>query len=305
MPLSNLLPPIQCDMNNPVSETQGAVLVLGNFDGMHRGHQALVQRALSIANGRDVYLLTFSPHPRVYFGDSTPFQLQNNQQKVSVVSELGMAGVVELPFAEVVNLTPTQFMEDILVSLLGVSHVVVGYDFKFAKNRVGGIADLSRNSSFETSVVEEITLYGKCSSTAIRNAISDGDMKSTCDMLNRSYQIMGMVEHGKKLGRDIGFPTMNVALGDYQRPKYGVYAVRICVRDIWYDGVANIGVRPTVDGTSEKLEIYAFDFDADAYDEMVLVDFIGYIRGEMAFESVSQLQSQIAQDVLDAKKQLT
>ena len=313
MPLS-MPTPILCDMQTAVPETQGQVMILGNFDGLHRGHQALIERGLqqahapAVTNGgadrRRVYLLTFSPHPRKYFGDDSPFQLQNNNQKVAVTRALGLDGVVEISFARVVNLTSQQFMDDVLVALFGVSHVVVGYDFHFGVKRSGTVADLQAHTGFSTSVVPEISLHGKCSSTAVRQAIASGDMTLTTALLGRPYQMMGQVVHGQKLGRTLGFPTLNIDMTDYQRPQYGVYSVRVNIDNTWYEGIANLGMRPTVDSLSEKLEIYVFDFDRDVYGITVLVDFVDFIRPEQKFDNLESLKAQIQHDIKIAKGQL-
>ena len=316
MPLS-MPTPIACPIQNPISatpplsETQGQVLILGNFDGLHRGHQALIEQALqdasteSSAPKRRVYLLTFTPHPRKYFGDDTPFQLQNNHQKAAVTRDMGLDGVVEIPFAKVSHLTARQFMDDVLINLLGISHVVVGYDFQFGAQRSGTASDLQQKTAFTTSVVDEIKLDGECSSTTVRKAIADGDMALSTALLGRPYQVMGQVVHGQKLGRTIGFPTLNIDMTDYQRPQYGVYRVRVRIDSRDYDGIANLGMRPTVDGLSEKLEIHVFDFDSDIYGATVLVDFIDFIRPEQKFEDVDSLKAQINRDIAVVKELLS
>ena len=311
MPLS-MPTPIVCDMQTPVretplQETKGQVLILGNFDGLHRGHQALIEQALQDSESDDkrrVYLLTFTPHPRQYFGDDTPFQLQNNYQKTAVTRDMGVDGVVELPFAQVAHLTAEHFMDDVLVGLFGVSHVVVGYDFHFGAKRAGTVSHLQQHTGFTTTVVDEITVHGECSSTVVRGAIAEGDMTLATQLLGRPYQVMGQVVHGQKLGRTIGFPTLNIDMTDYQRPKYGVYRVRVNIDNTWYDAIANLGMRPTVDGLGEKLEIHVFEFNRDIYGITVLVDFMDFIRAEQKFEDLESLQAQIGQDIVTVKNLL-
>lgn len=310
--MQSLIPiiPLTYSKTNTVSETQGGVIVLGNFDGIHLGHKELMKHAQSVRHtispDAPLFLVTFDPHPRAFFGGGEPFLLQNDQQKAMVAGEYGLDGMVQLPFQDMVSLSPETFMLDVLSRCLGVCHVVVGDDFQFGAERSGGIDDLRTCGAFEVSIMPQFCpdlsslgngrSFKECSSTTIRQCLKSGDIKRAHLLLGRPFQIMGMVNKGRQLGRQLGFPTLNLSMGAYQRPCYGVYAVMVHLDGGLYKGVANIGVRPTIDGVAEMLEVHLFDYTGDAYDKQVLVDFIQFIRPEQKFNGLQQLKQQIALD---------
>lgn len=290
------------------SEHRGAVIALGNFDGVHRGHQTVIGQAGALAHARgvDMGVLTFEPHPRAYFRpDDPPFRLTPFTNKAHHIQALGVDHLISIPFdASLAGLEASEFVDRILVGDLGVGTLVVGYDFKFGRGRGGDVDTLTADSRFETMVVEPVAaatgeIY---SSTKIRDYLANGQPGQAAALLGRPFEIDGPVLHGAELGRTIGFPTANLDLGDYVRPAYGVYAVRAGVETgrvgetVWCDGVANLGLRPTVDGQSEKFEIHLFDFDRDLYDTQMRVALIEFIRGERKFDGLDQLKAQIEKD---------
>lgn len=287
---------------------RGAVVALGNFDGVHRGHQAVIGQAGELAESRGVPLviLTFEPHPRAFFRpDDPPFRLTPFNTKAHQLQALGPDALVCLSFdGALAGLTADQFIDDILVDALGVGILVVGYDFRFGKGRTGDVAVLRADSRFETAVIEPASdatgdVY---SSTRIRNYLAGGEPGQAAALLGRPFEIEGAVQHGAQVGRTIGFPTANLDLGGYIRPAYGVYAVRAGVETgrvgeaVWCDGVANLGKRPTVDGLAEKFEVHLFDFDRDLYGTHMRVALIEFIRAERKFDGLDALKTQIAHD---------
>lgn len=290
---------------------RGAVIALGNFDGVHAGHARVIERAAALARKMETPLgvALFNPHPRRYFApDAPPFRLMSADRRDQRLARLGVASVFELPFdAALSQMSPEAFVREVLVDGLGISGVVTGLDFHFGKGRAGSaedLADLGRRFGFETAFAELLDNgVDKISSTRIRKALSDGDVKAASILLGESWIIEGEVLHGDKRGRTIGFPTANIALGDYARPAYGVYAVRVQRpgTDHWLPAVANFGKRPTVDGETERLEVHVFDFADDIYGETLSVSFEAFIRPEKAFAGLDALQAQIAEDASTAR----
>ncbi|NMM44332.1 bifunctional riboflavin kinase/FAD synthetase [Rhodospirillaceae bacterium KN72] len=292
---------------------RGAVIALGNFDGVHRGHQSVIGQAGEIAEEKGVPLgiLTFEPHPRVFFRpDDPPFRLTPMQNKAHHLQALGVDFMVCLNFdAPLAGLDAQAFIDRILVDSLGVGTLVVGYDFKFGKGRGGDTEMLIADPRFETKVISPATsANGEVySSTKIRDYLAEGDPGRAAALLGRPFEIEGEVLKGAQLGRTIGFPTANLELGDYVRPAYGVYAVRAGAETgrvgetIWCDGVANLGKRPTVDGLAEKFEVHIFDFNRDLYGTHLRVALIEFIRPERKFDGLDALKAQIAKDTHTAK----
>lgn len=290
------------------AERHGSVIALGNFDGVHRGHQSVIGQAGEIADAKQVGLgvMTFEPHPRVFFRrDDPPFRLTPFTNKAHQLQALGVDSLICLNFdTPLASLDAQSFIDDILVNGFGVGTLVVGYDFKFGKGRTGDVETLRADTRFETVVIEPSTsatgdVY---SSTHIRDYLRNGQPGQAAAFLGRPFEIEGEVLHGAEIGRTIGFPTANLELGDYIRPAYGVYAVRVGVETglvgetIWCDGVANLGKRPTVDGLAEKFEVHLFDFDRDLYGTHMRVALIEYIRAEQKFDGLDALQAQISKD---------
>lgn len=292
---------------------KGAVIALGNFDGLHRGHQAVIERARTIADelGAPSGIGLFRPHPvRFFKPDTEPFRLMSARMREKVLPELGVNRLYEIPFdTSLREMDDTEFVDTVLHRGLGIRHVVVGSDFKFGKNRCGDSENLTRlcdERGIGVTLLDPVGLhkiYGKYGSTAIRNAIKKGDVFHAAHMLSRPWIVDGVVETGDQKGRTIGFPTANVGFGDLLRPKFGVYCVEVLIEgeDKKYPGVANAGIRPTVGGEEARVEVHIFDFDRDIYGRHVEVHFRSFIRGEQKFESFGALKAQIEDDAQGAR----
>jgi riboflavin kinase / FMN adenylyltransferase len=294
-------------------DLRGASLALGNFDGVHRGHQQVIAAALAAARaaGRPAGAAVFRPHPRRFFQpDAPPFRLQSAGQRARTLERMGLDALFEISFdAELAALTDAQFVHAVLAERLGAAHVAVGCDFTFGRGRMGGAKSLQRLGAEAGVTVEAIDIVGgaqKISSSTIREAISEGRMAAAAELLGRPWAIEGVVLAGDARGRAIGFPTLNLSLGAYQRPRFGVYAVRVDVgEDAPRPGVANIGVRPTFTrGAQPLLEAHLFDFSRDLYGRTIEVALIKFLRDEKKFDGLDALKAQIAQDAADASKAL-
>jgi riboflavin kinase/FMN adenylyltransferase len=300
------------------AEARRAVVALGNFDGVHRGHQQVIARAARLAHELKAPLavMTFEPHPRSYFRPGQPtFRLTPFRIKMRHLQALGVDYTFNLTFdAALAAHSAEAFIREILVDGLGAAHVVVGYDFCFGKDRGGNVAVLQE---FGAQLGYGVTAVGACqdaagtiySSTLIRDQLLAGDPAAAALALGRPWEIEGRVEHGDKRGRQLGFPTANVALGDYLEPRFGVYVIKAAIDDggapRWIGGVANLGRRPTVGGTRVQLEANLFDFQGDLYGKHLRVAFLGFIRPEMKFADLDQLKAQIGQDSTSARQMLT
>lgn len=294
-------------------EARGAVIALGNFDGLHRGHQAVIARVRDIADNHKapVGIGLFRPHPRRYFQpDAPPFRLMSAGLREGVMSELGVDLLYELPFDEALrDMDDTTFVEMVLHQGLGARHVVVGEDYGFGKNRCGNVESLTRLGQARgigVTAIPPVGLhdrYGKYGSTEIRKALAQGDVFHAQHMLSRPWMVDGIVARGQQRGRTIGFPTANLDFGDLVRPKFGVYAVecRIAGENDWRPAVANTGTRPTVNGEEARLEVHIFDFDRDIYGQRLTVRFRSFIRDEKKFDSFDDLRKQIARDADGAR----
>lgn len=296
------------------AEERGAVVALGNFDGVHRGHQTVIGTAQRIAAelGAPSAVVTFEPHPRsVFRPDDPPFRLTPFRVKTRHVEALGVDQLIVCHFDEGLRHKPAQaFVDEVLLAGLGVRHVVCGYDFLFGHKRSGDPAFLSRAGHAQGFGVTEVgpvsdSEGGVYSSTRVRDALTAGNPREAAHVLGHPWEIEGRVVHGDRRGRTIGFPTANIELGDYLRPAFGVYAVRAGVdrgdRTVWLPGVANLGARPTVDGTVARLEAHLFDVDLDLYDLHLRVQMIDFLRPEMKFPSFDALKDQIVQDAAAAR----
>jgi len=294
-------------------EHRGAVVALGNFDGLHRGHQAVIAQAKSIADntGARLGLAMFSPHPKRFFRpDSPPFSLMSARIRADILPGLGVSVCYEIPFdAALRDMNDTEFFEQVLHRGLGISHLVVGEDFGFGKNRCGDVDSLRRLCRAHGTGLGTVApvglheLYGKFGSTEIRDAIRNGNVFHAAHVLSRPWTVDGVVTHGDRIGRTIGYPTANIAYGDHIRPKKGIYCVEVRLSDDpdWYPAVASSGIRPTVGGTEERLEVHILDFDRDIYGQHADVRFRSFIRPEEKFDTVGAMQKQIARDVLGAR----
>ena len=296
---------------------KGGVIALGNFDGLHLGHQAVIGRALALARGKGAAaaVMTFEPHPRMFFKpDQEPFRLSPFRMKARVIEALGADYLYVQTFdKEFSERTPENFVSEILVGGLGLSHIVVGYDYVFGYQRKGNVEvlrALAPKYGFEVTAVEKLGEgEERFSSTAIRNLLREGNPREAARMLGRYWEIEGRVVHGDQRGRTLGFPTANVPYRDYLHPKKGVYAIRAGVdhgaETIWHDGVANFGNRPTFDKTDVLLEAHLFDTNEDLYGKHLRVALVNYIREERKFGGLDALKAQIAADSDTARRMLT
>lgn len=291
-----------------------AAVAVGNFDGLHRGHQAVVGALRRAADAYDLasIVLTFEPHPRRFFSPAAEnFRLERLRTKLSRLEQEGIETVVMPRFnADFAAVTADQFMEQILKTQLNARAVVVGENFVFGYKRAGDIDLLRRWGAYndvEIIAVPPVLIDNAvCSSSAVRQALKAGDMPQAARLLGRSYMLSGRVVHGDARGRTIGFPTANVALPeDLLLPAFGVYAVHISIGRATYKGVANVGIRPTIGGgLKPQLEVHAFDVNENMYGQMMCVFMTQFLRHERKFDSTEVLAEQIAQDCVAARQAL-
>jgi riboflavin kinase/FMN adenylyltransferase len=285
------------------------LMTIGNFDGVHLGHQAifrtLSQRARAI--GGTAVVLTFDPHPlKILAPERCPLLITPTPKKLSIIQGCKLDVVVCLPFTqELADLTPVAFVEQVLVGTIGIQEIYVGYNFAFGKGRQGSIAllqELGNRHGFRVHIIEPISIEGRVvSSSIIRQWIQQGNVDEAALLLGRLYSIAGTVVEGYQKGRELGFPTANVRSPDELFPGRGVYAVMVDWRDQRHEGVANIGFNPTFGRTQLSVEIHLFNFSQQLYGEVVEVSFVQKIRDERAFPSVADLVKQIGQDVETAQ----
>jgi riboflavin kinase/FMN adenylyltransferase len=300
--------------DQPVPDAlRGGVVALGNFDGFHRGHQAVVGAAMAKgrASGRPVLVASFDPHPVRYFKpDTPPFRLTTLDQRAALFAEAGADAMLVFNFNQMLaNVSAEAFVTDWLIGRAGATHVVTGEDFTFGKGRQGNIsvlAEIGARHGLTCEAIGQISdAGGPISSSRIRDALIDGDCEEAARLLTRPYRIAGIVQHGDKLGRTIGFPTANIDMGNYLRPRYGIYAVRVRLPDgRLVDGAANLGIRPTFDPPKELLEAYLFDFSESLYGEHVEVELISFLRPEAKFDSLDALTAQMDADCAEARVRL-
>lgn len=285
-------------------EHRGASVAMGNFDGVHRGHRAVID----MARRPDVPLgvVTFEPHPREFFApDAPPFRLMNRGARAHRLEKMGVAVLYELPFdADLAALAPDDFAGHVLHAGLGVRHVVVGADFRFGRGREGTAADLARlghDLGFGVTVAGLVAEGGvEISSTAIRAALAEGRPREAAAMLGHWHRIEGPVIHGEKRGRTLGYPTANMDMAGLHLPRFGVYAVTVDVLDGphrgTYGGAASLGVRPMFGVNAPNLETFLFDFRGDLYGATLSVGLVEFLRPELAFAGIEALTAQMAAD---------
>ena len=297
------------------ADARGAAVAIGNFDGVHPGHQTVIHEAGLIASDmcRPWAVLTFEPHPRAFFTlGSEPFRLTPFRSKARRIAELGADLLIVQRFDKAFSSLPAEdFVNTVLVDGLGAGHVVSGYDFVFGHKR-GGNCELllamgAKKGFGFTAVNAQTDSSGEAySSTRVRERLGDADPRGAAAVLGRDFEIEGRVARGEARGKSIGFPTANIPLGAYLRPALGVYAVRAAIEqengEIWLDGVANIGVRPTFGSDGVVLEVFLFDFDDDLYGKRLRVRLVDFLRPEKKFDGVDDLKAQIAQDSAKAQK---
>lgn len=283
-------------------------LTIGNFDGLHRGHAAILTELRAIASARALHtaVLTFEPHPREYFSkDSAPTRLSSLREKLEYLQASGVDFVIVQRFdARFAALDAHEFRDEMLPKKLGARHVLVGDDFRFGTGRNGDFAMLSQAPAFEASHLGTILQDGeRVSSTAVRNALAAGQVEQANTLLGRPYSISGRVMQGQQLGRQLGFPTANIRIEHNRPPLAGVFVVDVHDADKTWHGVANIGNRPTVAGQPGKpvLEVHLFDFSGDLYRRHLRVDFLHKLRNEAKFPDLASLKAQITLDCNNAR----
>lgn len=292
----------------------GAVAALGNFDGFHKGHQAVARAAMDKARfeGRPAIIATFDPHPaRLFQPDAEPFRLTTLEQRAGLFEQAGADAMLVFRFTrDMAALSPEKFVGDLLAEHLRLGGVTTGQDFTFGARRAGNIhvlRALGELYGITTEAVGEV-LDGEriVSSTRIRDALKEGKPQEAARLLTRPYTIIGRVEHGDKNGRKLGFPTANIDMGNYLRPKYGIYAVRGLLPDgRVLNGAANLGIRPSFDPPKELLEPHFFDFEGDLYGQSIAVQLIHHLRPEAKFDSMDALTAQMHADCDEARRVLT
>ncbi len=291
---------------------RSGIIALGNFDGFHLGHQAVAGSAIAQAKaaGRPAIIATFDPHPIRHFAPHVPpFRLTTLDQRQRLFAQAGADAILVFDFgAELASVSAQDFITDWLIARAGASGVVTGEDFTFGKDRGGNIAllrDFGGEQGLDCTAVGPVRDdHGAISSSRIRDALKAGDVAEANRLLTRPFAVEGTVQHGDKNGRLLGFPTANIDMGSYLRPRYGVYAVKGRFPDgRILNGAANLGIRPQFEPPKELLEPHFFDFDGDLYGQLIEIEFHHFIRGEAKFESLDALTAQIAQDC-DVARQL-
>lgn len=287
-------------------QDRGASAAIGNFDGVHLGHQSVIQLARDVAQGAPLGVMTFEPHPREYFApDAPPFRLMRRSARAHRLEKLGVDKLYELNFnAALAGLTPEEFAKSVIVDGLGLSHVIVGADFCFGRGRSGTAKDLIRfgdELGFGVTIAELLEEADNVvSSTAIRKALSNADPRAAAAMLGHRHRIEGKVVSGEQRGRDLGFPTANMSVDGLHLPAFGVYAVMVDILDGphagSYGGAASLGVRPMFNGQAPNLETYIFDFSGDIYGATLSVALVDYLRPEQKFDGLDALVGQMTMD---------
>jgi riboflavin kinase/FMN adenylyltransferase len=295
-------------------EAKGCAIAIGNFDGVHKGHVAVIKKAQEIAasKGGKAGVLTFEPHPLTLLRpEIKPFRITTDSQKALLIKQLGIDFLFAINFdKEFSEITANDFIHEILVHALGAKHIVTGEDFIFGHNRQGNtdlLSDKAAQYNFGYTKMAHVgSPSGAFSSSAIRRNLSHGNLHEVYPILGRNFVISGMVKEGNRQGRLIGFPTINLELAGYMNPAFGVYAVKIYIegREKVFSGAANIGIRPTINGTKELLEVHIFDLSENLYGKNVAVELIDYIRPEIKFSGLEELKMQILEDCIKIRKVL-
>jgi len=289
-----------------------AVVALGNFDGVHRGHREVIGAAIARARalGRPAAALTFEPHPRAFFRPDEPlFRLTDERNKLRLFAAAGLDGAVVMTFdAALAGLTADQFVDGILVQWLHIAGAVVGFNFHFGKDRTGSPAFLGGEGARRGFAVDVVPIFADggrpVSSGPIRKALAQGHVTDAAELLGHPWFVTGEVVHGDKRGRELGFPTANIRLDPACGLRHGIYAVRVGIGGKRHDGVASFGRRPMFDSGAVLLEVFLFDFSGDLYGATLDVAFIGWIRHELAFDTVEQLVQRMEADAHCARATL-
>jgi riboflavin kinase/FMN adenylyltransferase len=292
-----------------------AIVTSGTFDGVHLGHQKILQiiRETAKKSGGESVVLTFWPHPRMVVSqDSQALKLLSTiDEKIELLAAQGVEHLLVIPFTrEFSELSSEEYVQRVLIEGIGTKKMVIGYDHRFGRNREGSFDYLKANVAKFNISIEEIPRqeidHLTISSTKIRQSLLEGNIHSANELLGRNYSFSGIVVKGRQLGRTIGFPTANVLVSETYKliPANGVYAVKTFVRGHWYNGMMNIGNRPTVDGIGRTQEVNIFDFDDEIYGETLLVELVDFIRNEQKFNGIEALKAQILKDKITAKQKL-
>ena len=294
------------------TSAHGLSIALGNFDGVHSGHRAVIDAARTAHPTAALGVATFEPPPRAFFRpDDPPFRIYRPARRNAKLQALGAKAVFELPFnAEMASMTDEEFAETVIWEGLKAQHVTIGFDFRFGRGRMGDaarLASLGRAIGFGVTILDKIEAFGqKASSTAIREALISGEPERASEILGHDWIVDGVVEHGEKRGRTIGFPTINMHLGELIHPRHGVYAVRVRLHgeEAWRKGAANFGRTPTTGIRDPLLETFIFDFEGDLYGKWVEVALVKFLRPELHFPSVDDMLVQMKVDIDQARASL-
>jgi len=293
-------------LHNLQSYNQRSVVTIGSFDGVHLGHQAILQQVKATAAmlGLPSVVMTFEPQPQEYFsGEKAPARLMRLREKIDALLEFGIDRIVCLQFNRVLrNLTASEFIQQVLIDGLSIKHLIVGDDFRFGCDRSGDfrmLAEFGKNCDFDVQDTKTLEIDNeRISSTRVREFLQQADFGRASQLLGRPFSIKGRVVYGQQVGRKLGFPTANVQLNRYSAPLTGVYAVLVDIDGMSYQGAANVGIRPTVgDLVKPILEVHLFDFSDDLYGQRIEVEFMHKIRDEAKFTTLDKLVETIPQDV--------
>ncbi len=293
-----------------ITNQKECVVVLGNFDGIHIGHQKLLEKAREEAKYKKIEVVVFSfyPPPTWVLSDKKKKLITSREEKVKLMKEYGVNTFIEYPFdIEFSKITPSDFVRDILVKKLKAKSIVIGRNYHFGKRREGDseyLKNIGKDNAMDVSVVDTVKIENRVvSSSVIRDLIAEGNIELVSKMLGRNYSVEGTVMHGKKLGRTIGFPTANLSTDNNRvYPPNGVYATSINLEDKTYLGITNIGINPTVLGKNKVIETNIFDFNGDIYDKNIEISFYKYIRSEKKFQSLDELKNQISEDSYQVRR---
>lgn len=297
----------------PVPALEGAVVAIGNFDGVHRGHRAVIAAALARAQalGRPAAALTFEPHPRSFFRPNEPlFRLTDERAKLRLFAATGLKGAIVLKFdAALAEPSPEDFVNDVLTQRLGIAGAAVGFDFRFGRNRIGTpdvLAAEGAKRGFAVDIVPAVEVGGqRIASGAVREALAAGHIKQANDLLGYPWFVSGEIVHGDQRGRELGYPTANLQLDPSCGLRHGIYAVRVGIGTRRYDGVASFGRRPMFDVGTVLLEVFLFEFSGDLYGQTIDVAFIDWIRHELMLDSVNDLVRRMDEDSRIARLELS
>ncbi|MDK2563313.1 bifunctional riboflavin kinase/FAD synthetase [Romboutsia sedimentorum] len=289
---------------NEINNIKRSVVTIGNFDGIHKGHEVLITKAVEYGKKNNIksIVFTFENHPANYFVTDSIKNIISNEERINRLNELGVDLVVSIPFDEcMTKISAQEFVEKILVDKLHVEKIIVGYDFTFARNKEGNtnvLRKLSKQYNYELEVIKPIKINGtRVSSTYIRNLLNEGNVYNIIPYLGHRYELQGTVVHAKKLGRTIGFPTANIEIDkDIIMPKNGIYATKIHIEGKTYFGATNIGYNPTVNGSKLSIETNILEFSEDIYGKLIKIEFLERIRDEEKFSSLDELKNQLKQD---------